>query len=100
MKKLITLLFCSALICTAFAQRNNYHKRYNNSVYRNDNRSNERAREIQRINYDYNFKINQVNYNPTLRRAQKRRAIKTLEKQRAFEIRQASARYNDYGYRL
>jgi len=100
MKKLISLLFCSVVICSAFAQRNDHDKRYNDyQVYQNsNNRYNERARVIQRINYEYNFRINQVSNNWTLSRGQKRRAIKTLEKQRAFEIRQANARFNDYGY--
>ena len=100
MKKLISLLLCSAIICSVLAQRNNHDKRYNDyQVYQNNNyRYNERARMIRRINDEYNFRINQVNNNWTLSRRQKRRAIKTLEKQRAFEIRRANARYNDYGY--
>ena len=100
MKKVITLLFCSAIICSAFAQRREHDKRYDNyPVYQNNNyRYNERARIIRRINDEYNFRINQVNNSWTLSRRQKRRAIKTLEKQRAFEIRRAHARYNDYGY--
>ena len=100
MKKVITFLCCSAIICSAFAQRNDYGKRYNNyPAYQNNNyRSNEKARLIQRLNAEYYFKINQVNNNWTLKRGQKKRAIKQLEKQRAFEIRQVNARYNDYGY--
>jgi len=100
MKKLISLLLCSAIICSAFAQRNHRDKRYNNyPVYQNnDYRYNERARQIRRINNEYNFKINQVNNNWTLRHGQKKRAIKMLEKQRAFEIRQVNDRYNNYGY--
>ena len=100
MKKLISLLFCSAIICSAFAQRNHHNKRYNNyPVYLNNNyRYNERTRQIQRINNEYNFRISQVNNNWTLRRGQKKHAIKKLEKQRAFEIRQVNARFNDYGY--
>ena len=100
MKKLISLLFCSVVICSAFAQRNYHDKRYNDhAVYQNShNRYNERARVIRRINDEYNFRINQVSNNWTLSRRQKRRAIKTLEKQRAFEIRRANAHYNDYGY--
>ena len=100
MKKLISLLFCSAVVCTAFAQRNDHHKRYNDyQVYQNNNyRHNEIARIIRRINDEYNFRINQVSNNWTLSRRQKRRAIKTLEKQRAFEIRRANSHHNDYGY--
>ena len=100
MKKLISLLFCSAIICSAFAQRNGHNKRYDNySVYQNNNyKNNQRARLIQRINNEYNFKINQVSYNGALKRGQKKHAIKMLEKQRAFEISRVNARYNTYGY--
>jgi len=65
MKKLISLLLCSAVICSAFAQRNYHDKRYNDyPVYQNNNyKYNERARLIQRINDEYNFRISQVNYN-------------------------------------
>ena len=100
MKKVITLLFCSAIICSAFAQRREHDKRYDNyPVYQNNNyRYNEKAREIRRINAEYNFRINQVNNNWTLKRGQKKRAIKQLEKQRAFEIRQVNHRYDNYGY--
>ena len=100
MKKLISLLLCSAVICSAFAQRNYHDKRYNDyPVYQNNNyKYNERARLIQRINDEYNFRISQVNYNRSLRHGQKKRAIKMLEKQRAFEISQVNTRYNNYGY--
>jgi hypothetical protein len=100
MKKLISLLLCCVVICSTFAQRNDRDRRYNDyQVYQNNNnRYNERARTIRRINDEYNFKINQVNNNWTLSRGQKRRTVKMLEKQRAFEIRQANARRNDYGY--
>ena len=100
MKKSLSLLLCSAIICSAFAQRNYYDKRYgDHPVYQNNiYRYNERARTIQRINAEYNFRINQVNANWTLSRRQKRRAVKSLEKQRAFEIRQANARFANYGY--
>ena len=38
MKKIITLLFCSAIICSAFAQRREHDRPYNNyPVYQNNN---------------------------------------------------------------
>jgi hypothetical protein len=100
MKKLLTFLFLSVVACSAFAQRNHYDRRYNSyPVYQNNyDRYNERDRQIRRINAEYNFKINRVNSDWRLNRHQKKRAIKALEKQRAFEIKQVDRRFRDYGY--
>jgi hypothetical protein len=98
MKKFITFLFFSAIFCTVFAQRNNFDKRHNSVYQHNNYRGNERAGEIRRINNEYNFKISHINYDPRLTRREKRRAIKILQKQRAFEISRTNARFNNYGY--
>lgn len=141
MKKLITLLFSTALLSSALAQSNhrddrdnnddrgngrfdkNDHRgngRYDNNDHRdngrydnNDHRGNgrygnnrtvyqnnrysiaQRDRMIQRINREYDFKIQQVSHNNYMSRREKRRAIKSLEAQKREQIRRVYSEYNN-----
>ena len=98
MKKIITLLFCSALITSAFAQTNHRSgrndNRYDNSrtVYQNNNAG--RDQMIQRINVQYNYKIQQVSHDRYMNRREKKRAIKMLQSQKAEQIKRVYAKYN------
>src|SRR5436190_1920021 len=115
MKKIITLLFCTVVFASAFAQTNHndrddrnrnvnpnwnsnnnqvYQKeydrddnRYNNTVYQNNRTSiAQRDRQIQRITSQYDYRIQQVAYDRSLSNRQKRNAIKSLQAQKAQAI--------------
>ncbi len=131
MKKIITLLFCIALLSSAFAQNNHRdewkndinnrddpkydnnrddgkynsdrddRKNVNNSTVYQNNRYGiaQRDQLIQRINREYDYKIQQVSYDRYMNRREKKRAIKTLEAQKAEQINQAYSEYkNRYVY--
>ncbi|MEO8568557.1 MAG: hypothetical protein ABI419_05465, partial [Ginsengibacter sp.] len=98
MKKIITLLFCSALITSALAQTNHRDKRndnrYNNNrtVYQNSNAR--RDQVIQKINAHYEYKIQQVSHDRYMTRREKKRAIKMLQSQKAEQIKRVYAGHN------
>ena len=122
MKKFITFLLCTSLITSAFAQaghRNRgetYAKRIsendqnrnkrrdwkydnNNSVYQNNRYSvYQRNRLIEKVNREYNFKIQRVNHDRRLSRREKKRIIKSLQAQRVSEIRRINAGYENTVY--
>ncbi len=122
MKKIITLLFCIALLSSAFAQNNHrdewkndinnrYDPKYNNdrddgkngnnsTVYQNNRYGiAQRDQLIQRISREYDYKIQQVSYDRYMNRREKKRAIKTLELQKAEQINRAYSEYkNRYVY--
>ncbi len=108
MKKLITLLFSTALLSSAFAQSNHRdgwdnddHRgngRYDNNrtVSQNSRYSiTQRDRMIQRINREYDFKIQQVSHNNYMSRREKKRAIKSLEAQKREQIKRVYSEYNN-----
>jgi hypothetical protein len=97
MKKIITLLFCTAVLTSAFAQRNNrnWNRQYNNNVYQNGNRISERNMQIQRVVAHYNYKIQQVSYDRSLSRRERKRLIKNLEAQRNWEVSRINSGYNN-----
>ena len=97
MKKIITLLFCTAVLTSAFAQTNNRHwnKQYNNNVYQKGNRISERNIQIQRVITHYNYKIQQVSYDRSLSRRERKRLIKNLEAQKNWEISRINSGYNN-----
>jgi hypothetical protein len=151
MKKIITILFCSAVFTSAFAQtnrhddrnvnnnpvwnsnadqkdhdrnddkdnqknnntvyqnnnnvhrdmdRDNDNRRYNNnnSVYQNNSYNNSsREMQIQRINQQFDYRIQQVSYDRSLNRRQKERAIQMLQAQKAQQINSIYSQYNN-GY--
>lgn len=106
-----------AVFASAFAQtnrdwnnRNNdpyWNAKTNNNVYQNDrdhdrddrryNQNNnysiaERNQMIQRINNDFNYRIQQVNNNRSISRRERKRVIEDLEAQKAQAISNVYAR--------
>ena len=119
MKKIITLLFCTAVLSSAFAQKNNRDDWKNNNNNRNEDQYNnnhhddwkrdnghtvyqntrysvaQRDQVIQRISREYDFKMQQVSYDRYMSRREKKRAIKTLQAQKTEQIRRVYAEYNN-----
>ncbi len=122
MKKFITLLFCSALFSSAFAQSNNHrndwkydnnrdnnnydnrrdewNNHHNNTAYHNNRYSTEqRDQLIQRVSREYDYRIQQISYDRYLNRREKRHAIKSLQAQKAEQINRIYTEYNNrYAY--
>jgi hypothetical protein len=122
MKKIITLMFCTALVTSVFAQpgHRNWDDSYSKRVYKNDNDKDERNdrkydnnntvykngrynayqknRLIEKVNREYNFKIQQVNHDRSLSRREKKRIVKSLQAQRVYEIKRINAGYNNTVY--
>ena len=111
MKKLFALVFAIGAVTSVFAQRS-YDRRdesrdvilgqQNHSVY-NNNRGNdgyfstrERDDQIERINRNYNWRIQSVRKDRHLRNAEKKREIRFLENERDSKIREVVERYNYY----
>jgi hypothetical protein len=116
MKKILILLLSTGLFSASFAQGNHQQKdRYDrNDQYANasngryDNRNdhrfdnsrvsykNQRAIDIQRINREYNYKVQAINNNRYMRNRQKKLAIRDAQKERVNQIQMLNARYNGY----
>jgi hypothetical protein len=123
MKKIITMLFCTAVFSAAFSQSN--HPEYNNTnnnpywnsngnqkgyqrdhdrdddrrnnnvVYQNSNSSNrQRDIQVQRISQQFDSRIQQVMYNRSLNPRQKQYAIQELQAQKAREINGINSQYS------
>ena len=121
MKKIITLFFCTALFATSFAQSRGRDWDNNNAQNRNGNYQNDRDRDgipdrydrnnttyqnngytveqrdmqIQRVVREYDYKIQQVNYDRSMSRREKKNTIKALESQKINEINRINAAYNN-----
>ncbi len=105
MKKIITLLFCTAVLTSAFAQSDDrdrdgrsdrYNGGYNNTVYQNNsNYISQRDMQIQRISNQYDYKIQHVSYDRSLSRREKRRTIRDLQDQKTMEINCIYSQYNN-----
>jgi len=112
MKKIFVLAFSLVATTAVFAQRG-YDRRdesrdivlgqpNNRNVYGNDRSNNgyystrERDVQIQRINREYDRRIDAVKYDRYLRKAEKKRQIRFLENERDARIREVVQRYNDY----
>ncbi len=99
MKKIITLLFCTAILSSAFAQKHNrddWKRNNNHTVYQNTRYSiAQRDQMIQRVNREYDYKIQQVNQNRYMNRRERKRAVKTLQAQRAERISRIYSEYNN-----
>ena len=125
MKKIITLCFFTTLFASAFAQSKNRdwdNRNTNNNpnwnsntskVYQNDmdrngrpdrqynNQSNsiaQRDLEIQRISRQYDYQIQQVNYDRSLSRREKKNEIKSLEAQKIQQVNRISTQNNNSVY--
>jgi hypothetical protein len=111
MKKLFFLALALGSITAVFAQRG-YDRRdesrdvilgqpNSRNVYDNDrgynNRSftiRERDAQIQRINREYNRRIESVKHDRYLRKAERKRQVRFLENERDARIREVMERYN------
>ena len=111
MKKIFALAIALGTITAVFAQ-GGYDRREsrdvvlgqpNRGVYNNDRGYNngnygirDRDEQIQRIRREYNWKIESVQHDRYLRKAEKRRQIRFLENERDARIREVMVRYNRY----
>jgi hypothetical protein len=111
MKKVFALVIALGAMTAVFAQRG-YDRRDNSrdvvlgqenkNVYNNNNRRyndgyisvRERDEQIQRIQRQYNWKIESVQRDRYLRKAEKKRQIRFLENERDARIREVIERYN------
>jgi hypothetical protein len=107
MKKIFTLLFALGMFAFVQAQPGrsvvkvsvNPHPVYNNDIRPGNRFADERylKMEIANINRAYDFKIQRVQNNFFMKRGQKKREIRFLERQRNLEINRAYAKfYNRY----
>jgi hypothetical protein len=114
MKKIITLLFSFGLFATSFAQYNRGHNnRDDQYVYNqrdhygkgNYDIAKNRNLQIERINREFDYKIQSIKNNRYLNRRAKKAAIKNAEKDRKRQIKivndrfkyaRSDNRYNDW----
>jgi hypothetical protein len=76
-----------------------YDKNNRNTTYQNNGYSiAQRNMQIQRITRQYDRQIQQVNYDRSLSRREKKNAIKALESQKIYEINRINAAYNSSVY--
>lgn len=79
--------------------RNVYNDRHNNDHFS----ARERDEQVQRIRRQYNWKIESVQHDRYLRKAEKKRQVRFLENERDAKIREVIERYNyqnrNYGKR-
>lgn len=120
MKKIFTLLFALGAFALVQAQpaykgnrqtdqksydngySNSYNNKYNDKQrrYDNNNSSFDKDRMIDRINHEYEEKIERVRHNFFLGRREKQRQISFLQEQREQEIRMLYFRHNDHDDRF
>jgi len=110
MKKVFALVFALGAMTAVFAQggygrnesrdvilgqpnRNVYDHNRNGNYYGMD-----RQAEINRINQEYNWRIQQIQHDRYLRRSERRRQIRFLEAERDQRIREVMRSYNDRNY--
>jgi hypothetical protein len=93
MKKIIITLFCAGIFVASFAQDNGRTNdrddryAYNQRGDHGKNFLSERDRRIEQINHEFDFKIRAIENNYTLRRHQKKVAIRNAEAERRMQIR-------------
>lgn len=119
MKKILTLLIATGAFATLHAQSREENRRVvlgdrnengtysgrnerdvvlgrgSTERYPNGTYSSNRQYEIDRVNRDYNEKINSIRNNRYLSNAEKERAIRDLERDRQRRIEQINRNYND-----
>jgi hypothetical protein len=118
MKKIITMLFCTAVFTSAFAQTNRHdaddrNKNVNTTWNSNSNQrgydkdhdrdrsdkrynnNSQRDIQVQRITQQYDYRIQQVSYNRQLNRRQKQRAIAQLQAEKEQALNRIYAQYNN-----
>jgi len=107
MKKIITLLFCTAVMSSAFAQTDSpdwKNKNTNVDYYGNSNDYhnfdyqniiNQRDQEIQKVNYQNDWQVHQIVNNCNLNIWDKREILNNLETQRIQNINNIYDRYSN-----
>jgi hypothetical protein len=100
MKQIFALLICVGAFTTSFAQ---YKPGHDDGRYAYDQRNHidrghfeSRDFQIQKINREFDFKIHAIESNWSLRRHQKKVAIRELERERARQIQIISARFREH----
>lgn len=117
MKKILILLLSVGFFSATFAQGNHQQKdrydrndqyasasngRYGNQNdhrfddHRNVSYENQRAIEIQRINREYNYKVQSIENNRYMKNRQKKLAIRDAMEERVNQIQMLNARYNGH----
>lgn len=108
MKKIFALVIALGTITAVFAQGGHDRRESrdvvlgqpNRGVYNNDRGGyygvRDRDEQIQRIRREYNWKIESVEHNRYLRKAEKRRQIRFLENERDARVREVMMRYDRY----
>lgn len=108
MKKIITILFSAAIISSSFAQTDNrnWNDRNSNSDYygnsngrhfndQQNNIINQRDQEIQKVNYQNSFQVQQVVNDDDLGIWEKRDILNNLESQRIQRINNIYLQYSN-----
>jgi len=99
MKKIFTFLFCTALISSAFSQVDNQYEfnRTYDSYNANSNSRHryERDREIRKVNFFNNIKVQQLVKDGTLDIWHKHDALNALESQRIQKINSIYEQYSN-----
>lgn len=110
MKKVFALVFALGAMTAVFAQsgygRNESRDvilgQGNRNIYDNSRNGNyygmDRQAEINRINQEYNWRIQQVQHDRYLRRSERKRQTRFLENERDQRIREVVRSYNDRNY--
>ena len=111
MKQLVLVLLIAATSLSVSAQKdyrdNNRKKDKYDRVDRYKDKHNRREKEeyrrqLERINHDYDSRINAVSRNPWINRKNKARKINELETQRRYALNECRARFHrkmDYAER-
>ncbi len=99
MKKIFPYLFCTALISSAFSQADNHYpfnKNFNTYNANSNSRTRyERDREIRKVNFFNNIKVQQLVKDGTLDIWQKHDALNALESQRIQKINSIYEQYSN-----
>ncbi len=97
MKKILILVFCLGIVSLSFAQYAPDHREngyaYAKEHFDRDHYFGSLEFQIQKINRDIDAKIMRVQHDWTLRRHQKKAAIRSLENERVREIRMVNKRF-------
>lgn len=101
MKQLFTLLISLGAFATSFAQYSPGHRDDNYVYSQNDHfggnfSPRDKEFQIQKINREFDFKINAIQSNWSLRRHQKKVAIRELERDRSRQIQIVNARFHNW----
>ena len=101
MKQIFTLLISLGAFATSFAQYNPGHRddhyAYNQRSHFGDNFSpGDKDFQIEKINREFDFKIHAIQNNWSLRRHQKKVAIRNLERERARQIQIVNAGFHHW----